>query len=119
MEEYNEPHCITKREVHAVHGRERANNVRHGTPREGADRIGVTLEVREKHPRKESVICTRRKRTRAVWSLYLCSRPSDRSGPGCVSTDRNGRSKCRCSNVSCSSHYDAQLTAFFIDPRAK
>ncbi|CAG9571417.1 unnamed protein product [Danaus chrysippus] len=35
------------------------------------------------------------------------------------STDRNVRSKCRCSNVSCSSHYDAQLTAFFIDPRAK
>lgn len=54
-----------------------------------------------------------------VWYLYLCSRPSDRSGPGCFSTDRNVRSKCRCSNVSCSSHYDAQLTAFFIDPRAK
>ncbi|KPJ04394.1 hypothetical protein RR46_01763 [Papilio xuthus] len=46
-------------------------------------------------------------------------RPSDRSGPGYFSTDRNVRSKCRCSNVSCSSHYDAQLTAFFIDPRAK
>lgn len=54
-----------------------------------------------------------------VWYLFLCSRPSDRSGPGCFSTDRNVRSKCRCSNVSCSSHYDAQLTAFFIDPRAK
>lgn len=54
-----------------------------------------------------------------MWLLFLCSRPSDRSGPGCVSTDRNVRSKCRCSNVSCSSHYDAQLTAFFIDPRAK
>ncbi|CAH4034189.1 unnamed protein product [Pieris brassicae] len=51
--------------------------------------------------------------------LFLCSRPSDRSGPGYFSTDRNVRSKCRCSNVSCSSHYDAQLTAFFIDPRAK
>ncbi|CAH2080285.1 unnamed protein product, partial [Iphiclides podalirius] len=40
---------------------------------------------------------------------------SNRSGPGYFSTDRNVRSKCRCSNVSCSSHYDAQLTAFFID----
>lgn len=55
----------------------------------------------------------------AVWTLFLYSRPSDRSGPGCVSEDRNVRSKCRCSNVSCSSHYYAQLTAFFIDPRAK
>lgn len=61
----------------------------------------------------------RHMRSRAMWLLFLCSRPSDRSGPGCVSTDRNVRSKCRCSNVSCSSHYDAQLTAFFIDPRAK
>ncbi|GBP96667.1 hypothetical protein EVAR_89992_1 [Eumeta japonica] len=55
----------------------------------------------------------------AMWPFVIYGRPSDRSGPGCVSTDRNVRSKCRCSNVSCSSHYDAQLTAFFIDPRAK
>ncbi|CAK1599209.1 unnamed protein product [Parnassius mnemosyne] len=54
-----------------------------------------------------------------LWLMFFNSRPSDRSGPGYFSTDRNVRSKCRCSNVSCSSHYDAQLTAFFIDPRAK
>ncbi|GBP88516.1 hypothetical protein EVAR_64960_1 [Eumeta japonica] len=55
----------------------------------------------------------------AVWPLLVYGQPSDRSGPGRVSADRNLRSKCRCSSVSCSSHYDAQLAAFFIDPRAE
>lgn len=55
---------------------------------------------------------------RAVWSLSLFNRPSVRCGPGtspraamCV---RNVDV-----HVSCSSHVNAQLAAFFIDPRAK
>jgi hypothetical protein len=53
-----------------------------------------------------------------VWSLSLVNRPSVRCGPGtspraamCV---RNVDV-----HVSCSSHVNAQLAAFFIDPRAK
>ncbi|KAL4711176.1 hypothetical protein ACJJTC_015285 [Scirpophaga incertulas] len=42
----NGSRCITKREVHAVHGRERANNVRHGTPREGADIFTIVIYFR-------------------------------------------------------------------------
>lgn len=60
----------------------------------------------------------REERHTTVWSLSLVNRPSVRCGPGtspraamCV---RNVDV-----HVSCSSHGNAQLAAFFIDPRAK
>lgn len=93
--------------------------------------INVHIRIRDIFERTTAALSLERSRERATVEpssarasaqcgiCILYSRPSDRSGPGCVSTDRNVRSKCRCSNVSCSSHYDAQLTAFFIDPRAK
>jgi len=53
-----------------------------------------------------------------VWSLSLVNRPSVRCGPG---TSPRAAMCVRIVNVhvSCSSHGNAQLAAFFIDPRAK